>query len=245
MAFAFTKYRDAEDLHWREMKSRSIRVYNAHQQARYEVALAALGDIRGKTVVDLGAGDGALTSLLVRRGAHVTAVDNEAKGLEFAQRNFRTEGLSARFVLGNVEAVPLPDACCDAVVSCDVIEHLDHADRHVAETARILRPGGVCVITTPYRISEKPSPFHTKEFFPGELLALAAPHFREATVRETHHMFWFALYSYRPKLLRRIQVGRLFVNILALWFGINPFLRDSSRREKRDYFTQLTLRAIR
>jgi 2-polyprenyl-3-methyl-5-hydroxy-6-metoxy-1,4-benzoquinol methylase len=245
MAFDFTKYRDAGALHWREMTSRSVFVFNAYQQARYQIALDALGNLSGKTIVDLGAGDGAFTSLLARCAAKVIAVDNEPKGVELARSVFKKEGLAAEFVIGSVEDIPLPTACADAVVSCDVIEHIDHYEQHIAEAARILKPGGVLVVTTPYRISEHPSPFHTREFFPGELKAFAAPYFTDISLRETHHMFWFALYSYRPKLFRGIHIGRIFVNILTLWFGVNPFLKDSSTRKKRDYYTQITLKAIK
>ena len=245
MAYLFSKYRDSGALHWREMTSRSLIRFNAHQDARYRIALDALGDINGKTVVDLGAGDGALTSLMVRAGARVIAIDNEEKGVELAREIFAKEGLQAEFIVGSVEEIPLPDNSVDAVMSCDVIEHLDHYDRHVAEAARILKPGGILVVTTPYRICETPAPFHTHEFYPTELAALAEPYFAEVTVRETHHMFWNAFFNYRPKTLRRIHLGRIFINMMTLWLGINPFLGDGSNRKKRDYYTQLTMRAVK
>lgn len=245
MAYEFTKYKDTGALHWREMTSRSLMVFNAHQQARYEVALRALGDIKGKKVCDLGCGDGALTSLLVRRGAIVTGVDNEPKGIELAKATFEKEKLPCTFVCGSVEKVPLPDQSFDAVISCDVIEHLDLRGEHVAEAARILKPGGIAVITTPYRICETPAPFHTHEFYPSELAGLAKPHFREVAVQETHHMFWNAFFNYRPRMLRGFHLGRVFINMMTLWFGSNPFLRDSTNRKKREYFTQLTMRCVK
>lgn len=219
--------------------------FNAHQQARYDVALAALGDIKGKKVCDLGCGDGALTSLLVRRGAIVTAVDNEQKGIDLAKKAFDHEKLSCTFVCGSVEKIPLPDAEFDAVISCDVIEHLDKRAEHVAEAARILKNGGIAVITTPYRISEVPAPFHTHEFYPTELAGLATPYFQTVDVKETHHMFWNAFFNYRPKILRGFHLGRVFINMMTLWFGKNPFMRDSTNRKKREFFTQLTMRCVK
>lgn len=232
-------------MHWREMTSRSLAVFNAHQQARYDLILESIGDIAGKSVCDLGSGDGALSSLLAKNGAILTAVDNEPAGLKLAESIFNEEGISATFVLGSVEQIPLPDSAFDIVVSCDVIEHLDHYDKHVAEAARILRPGGVFAVTTPYRICETPAPFHTHEFYPSELVALAKPHFKEVTLRETHHMFWNSVYNYHPKLFRRLPIGKYLVNIMTLWFGINPFMKDSSDRKKRDYYTHLVMRCVK
>jgi 2-polyprenyl-3-methyl-5-hydroxy-6-metoxy-1,4-benzoquinol methylase len=215
--------------------------FNAHQQARYQVVLDAIGDIRGKSVVDLGCGEGAFTSLLVRKGAVVTGIDGEPEGIRLAKEIFVKEGLQANLVVGSVEKIDLPDASADAVTSCDVIEHLDDWTSHVAEAARILKPGGVLAVTTPYRICETPAPFHTHEFVPSELLSLAKPHFAQTSVRETHHLFWYTFFCYRPKLLRGIHLGRIFINAMTLWLGINPFMRDGSTRKKRDYFGQITL----
>ncbi len=51
------------------------------------------------------------------------------------------------------EALPLVNAGVDAVVSLDVIEHVVSPDRYLAETCRVLRPGGRAVLTTPNRFS--------------------------------------------------------------------------------------------
>ena len=245
MAFVFSKYRDSGPLHWREMTSRSLMTFNAHQQARYDLALGALGNIRDKKVVDLGSGDGSFTSMLVRTGANVTGIDNEPIGIALSKELFAKHHLSADFINGSVEKMPLPDHFADAVVSCDVIEHLDDPARHVAEAFRILKPGGVLVITTPYRICETPAPFHIHEFYPSELKALAEPFASHVEIWETHHMFWNAFFNYRPKILRRFHLGRVFINMMTLWLGCNPFLEDADNRKKRDYYTQITLKAVK
>ncbi len=246
MAFAFTRYKDQGAFHWAQMETRSLWKYNAYQAAAYELALNALGDVRGKTVVDIGAGDGALSSLIVRKGANVTVVDNQQAGLDVAKKMIEQRGLSATFVQGDAGHTTLPDGFADAVMCSELIEHLDHPESLVAEAYRILKPGGAFVVTTPHKLGEIPmSQFHVHEFFPTELKELVATTFSDVTVLESHHVFWFSFYGYRFPMLRRLQIGKPIVNMLALWFRFNPFLYDASTRGKRDYYAQLTLRATK
>jgi SAM-dependent methyltransferase len=89
-------------------------------------------------VLDLGAGTGKLTAVLLGLGAQVTAVEpNEAMLGEL--RRLHPE---ARALHGSAEAIPLPDGSVDAVV-CGQAMHWFDMDRALPEIARVLRPGGV------------------------------------------------------------------------------------------------------
>ena len=79
---------------------------------------------------------------------------------------------------GNLAALPLPDASVDVVVNFQVIEHLWDQPQFVAECARVLRPGGLLLMSTPNRITFSPgrdtpiNPFHTRELNAAELAEL-------------------------------------------------------------------------
>jgi SAM-dependent methyltransferase len=89
-------------------------------------------------VVDVGAGTGALTEVLVSAGLDVRAVEPDP-GMR-AQLQDRVPG--ATVLAGSAESLPLPDASADAVLVAQAWHWFDHA---VAgeQFARVLRPGGV------------------------------------------------------------------------------------------------------
>ena len=91
----------------------------------------------GTTVVDLAAGTGKLTRLLVPTGATVVAVEpiDEMR----AQLEAAVPGVVA--LAGQAERMPLPDAGADAVTVAQAF-HWFATEEAVAEIARVLRPGG-------------------------------------------------------------------------------------------------------
>jgi SAM-dependent methyltransferase len=95
-------------------------------------------DIAGLRVVDLGAGTGILTELLIRLGADVTAVEPD----ESMRAEFRRRLPSARLLAGSAEEMPLPAGSADAVL-CGQALHWFNLELALPEIARVLVPGGV------------------------------------------------------------------------------------------------------
>jgi SAM-dependent methyltransferase len=90
-----------------------------------------------RTVLDLGAGTGKLTTRLVERGLDVIAVDPLAEMLEVLSSSLpETPAL-----LGTAEEIPLADNSVDAVLVAQAW-HWVNPERAVPEVARVLRPGG-------------------------------------------------------------------------------------------------------
>lgn len=92
---------------------------------------------RGATVLDLGAGTGKLTRLLVERFEHVLAVE-PLNGMRVL-----LEALvpGARTHAGEAERIPLADSSVDAVFAAEAFHWFD-GERALAEIARVLRPRG-------------------------------------------------------------------------------------------------------
>jgi SAM-dependent methyltransferase len=91
----------------------------------------------GLRVLDLGAGTGKLTEVLLRLGAEVTAVEPDREMLGELRRLFPR----ARAMSGSAEAIPLPDGAVDAV-ACGQAMHWFDLPRAIPEIARVLIPGG-------------------------------------------------------------------------------------------------------
>jgi len=117
----------------------------AHASAQFvEGLLGAAGAGAGVDVLDVCCGTGVVTAAAARRGAAVTGLDFSVAMLGEARRAH--PGL--RFDEGDAEALPYADAAFDAVISNFGIHHIANSDRAMAETRRVLRPGGRLAITT-------------------------------------------------------------------------------------------------
>jgi SAM-dependent methyltransferase len=107
----------------------------------------AVADLReGETVLDLGSGGGIDVLLSARRvGATGFAygLDMTDEMLALARRNAAERGVAnVSFLKGHIEAIPLPDASVDVVISNCVINLSADKPRVIAEAFRVLRPGG-------------------------------------------------------------------------------------------------------
>ena len=91
----------------------------------------------GRTVVDVGAGTGKFTALLVPSGADVVAVEP----LAAMREGFVAELAGVGVVEGSAEAMPLANSSADAIVAAQAFHWFDRS-RALPEFARVLRPDG-------------------------------------------------------------------------------------------------------
>jgi ubiquinone/menaquinone biosynthesis C-methylase UbiE len=112
-----------------------------------------LGEVRGRSVLEVGCGAARWSVALARRGARVSGLDQSAAQLRHARTVVRRSGRSVPLVLGSATALPFRDRRFD-LVFCDW-GALEFADPRLAipECARVLRPGGrlVFAIAHPFR----------------------------------------------------------------------------------------------
>lgn len=109
---------------------------------RKEFILNSIGS--GKRVLDVGCLGGQITQVI--RDAHNEVVGLEAnpKAAEIAR------GRGIEVTVANVEeGIPFPASSFDAVSAAEIVEHLYDTKSFFEEAARVLKPGGIFVFTTP------------------------------------------------------------------------------------------------
>jgi 2-polyprenyl-3-methyl-5-hydroxy-6-metoxy-1,4-benzoquinol methylase len=159
-------------------------------RARFKAVLGALDPQPGEEILDVGCGSGAYTRELVRLGAKVTATEIAPTPLARAKRNLGDLAEQVDFRLEDAQALDLPDSTFDKVLLTEVIEHVPEPERAIAEAARVLRPGGVLVVSTPSRFSPMNLAYdvkrrvrrygfneHLHELTPGSFRQLVGEHF--------------------------------------------------------------------
>lgn len=102
----------------------------------------------GLQALDVGCGGGLLAEEVARLGCAVTGVDPSEESLATARAHAATQGLRIEYQRGSGEALPFGADSFDVVYCCDVLEHVNDLRRVIAETARVLRPGGVYLYDT-------------------------------------------------------------------------------------------------
>ena len=96
----------------------------------------------GSRFLDVGCGSGQLALIAARDGMNVTGVDIASNLVERAQARAHAEGLSARFEVGDAEALPFEDASFDVVASLIGAMFAPRPDLVASELLRVCKPGG-------------------------------------------------------------------------------------------------------
>ena len=143
--------------------------------------------VRDRSVLDLGCNNGYGAGILAGVCEEVTAVDISEAAIADAIRRFGDLGINFQRVDGTT--LPFQDGRFDAVVSFQVIEHVDEPDGYLSEIVRVLRPGGRAIFTTPnkaIRLDPGIAPWnkhHIQEFTHQELRDVLTSYFARVRIR--------------------------------------------------------------
>jgi 2-polyprenyl-6-hydroxyphenyl methylase / 3-demethylubiquinone-9 3-methyltransferase len=138
------EYYEGIDELWWDTNGPAV-ILHAINRPRVDFYLQALGDLRGRLVLDAGCGGGLVARELAAAGATVVGMDRSGGSLRVARR---AVGTPLRPVQGRLERLPFADEAFQVVVAADVLEHVPDLPAATAELARVLAPGGSLVFDT-------------------------------------------------------------------------------------------------
>ncbi|WP_165233328.1 class I SAM-dependent methyltransferase [Aquisphaera insulae] len=125
---------------WTELARAGCDVYRDHLNT--PAFLEWLPDVRGRSGLDIGCGEGHNTRLLAHRGARMTGVDISERFVGHARAAESGEPLGVDYRVASAVELPFADDTFDFATAFMSLMDIPETDRVLAEAARVLRPGG-------------------------------------------------------------------------------------------------------
>ncbi|WP_437659301.1 class I SAM-dependent methyltransferase [Sorangium sp. So ce1182] len=173
------------------------------QLAHVVDSLARLAPRARGRLLDVGCGDKPYEHLFRPHVLEYLGVEHEAT---YGATAARSRGKADMLYDG--ERLPFPDASFDTVLSVQVLEHTPRPDALVAEMARVLRPGGLLILSAPFsfRLHEEPHDYF--RFSPHGLRALCGR--AGLVVEEIHpHGSLWSLLGHKLNSYLALQVAQI------------------------------------
>jgi SAM-dependent methyltransferase len=111
--------------------------------------LQQMGDLRGKTLLDLGSGLGESAVYFGLQGARVTATDISPEMCALCRETARAHGVELEAVATPAERLSVPEGHFDVVYGANLLHHVSDIDAALAAVRRALKPGGRCFFWDP------------------------------------------------------------------------------------------------
>ena len=168
------------------------------QMEHYHRYLFARSLVAGHKVLDVASGEGYGSALLAQVASSVVGVEYSDQTVRLAAANFPCANLC--FLRADARAIPLEDSCVDIVVSFETIEHFNRQDDFLREVRRVLRTGGMFIVSTPDRDiysppTSLPNPFHVQELTRLEFVELLHAVFPNVALLQQRVLIGSALLS--------------------------------------------------
>jgi 2-polyprenyl-6-hydroxyphenyl methylase/3-demethylubiquinone-9 3-methyltransferase len=115
---------------------------------RFDYFISILGDVSGKTIVDIGCGGGLLSEEFARRGARVTGVDLSPTAIDAAREHAGKSELSINYRNCPAKELISKGELFDIVICAEMLEHVDDLASTIRESSSLLKNGGYYLFET-------------------------------------------------------------------------------------------------
>ncbi|SHN00738.1 bifunctional 2-polyprenyl-6-hydroxyphenol methylase/3-demethylubiquinol 3-O-methyltransferase UbiG [Roseibium suaedae] len=116
--------------------------------ARYGRDPNSANALEGLRCLDIGCGGGLLSEPMARLGAQMVGADPSTVNIEVARLHAKSSGLDIDYRAETAEALAAAGETFDVVFNMEVVEHVADVPLFMAETARMVRPGGLMFVAT-------------------------------------------------------------------------------------------------
>lgn len=192
------------------------------------VAVEALGELKGRRVLDVGCGTGNAALLAALHGARVTGVDPAVRLLEVARKRAAGAKLEVEFVPGSGASLPFPDASIDDALSVFALIFAPDARAVAKELRRVVKRGGRLAMTA----WAPRGPIYEVGMLVRKALLAAAPQPPAGTLMPQWHDGTFVGELFGGSVTTREQVLHFTAASAEAWFAeqeqSHPIYRQAS-----------------
>ena len=163
--------------------------------------------VKNKKILDIACGVGYGCKILVDGGASfVIGGDISDESINYANNHYKSE--KNEFIKQNLEKLDFEDKAFDCVISFETLEHIKEQKKVISELSRIIKPGGILIISTPNKdsrtsVEDNANIFHEKELTIKEFEDILKEHFPK-----------IELFSQR--LIKNMGIGKIIIRNIIL-----------------------------
>lgn len=110
-------------------------------------------DVKGKKILEVGAGMGGDSLYLARKGAKVTVLDFVPEALAAIRESAKKKKVDLKLVLTDAKKIPFNDCFFDVVFHQGFLEHFPNPESYLLEQKRVLKKGGILVVDVPQKFT--------------------------------------------------------------------------------------------
>lgn len=124
------------------------------QKMRSKTVISMLSPKVNEKILEVGCGSGRDIVLIAQKGATCIGVDSSINMVKETQKELKNRNINGVTInLGDATQLMFPDEVFDKILCSEVIEHIPDYEKAISEMARVLKPSGCLVLSTPNRNS--------------------------------------------------------------------------------------------
>lgn len=205
--------------------------------------LFSRGSLKDKSVLDIGCGARQGPSYIAETASRVVGMDISSEAVAYCRAHWPSPKIT--YLAGDAPCLPFRDGAFDAVLAFEVVEHLRRREDFLKETRRVLKNGGVCIVSTPNKNIMSPqgvfmNPDHVYEFVPTEFRDFLRAVFYEVEFYgQTSSARVGQLESWRRRSYEEVSRLSLFLRrLLPKGVRRSLFKRYADFRSRREAFVE-------